>query len=234
MQKATTTKDTLIEQSYGQILLMIGDGRLKPSEFISHRLLAEQLKVSKQPIGVALQRLEYDGVVESVPRVGTRVRQVTAEDMWGMLQWRLGLEMRTATLAAEYGEPGEQKELRRLAEILDETIIKSDCPLAAIRRRDMDFHLALAEASHCQRLRQELCKLNIYYLKSILCEAVQISREGLLGIPIVRHVEIADAILARNRSLAAELMEKHIEQSPDMKKFSEWYKNNNQKTKELK
>jgi len=224
-EAAMPEKNTLIEQAYNDILIMIGDGRLSPSEIISHRSLAETLNISKQPIGIALQKLEADGVVESVPRVGTQIRQVTAEDMWGMLQWRIGLEMRTAALASEYITKTQLNKLEEMAAALDQRILRSEDIGRALRRHDMEFHLFLADCSGCFRLRQELSKLNIYYLKSILCEAVRVTRvEALSARSFVSHAKLVEAIKHGDKDNAAKVMEAHIERSSDMRKFTEWYK----------
>lgn len=226
MQENTVQeKNTLIDQAYNNILIMIGDGRLRPSEIISHRSLAETLNISKQPIGIALQKLEADGVVESMPRIGTLVRQVTAEDMWGMLQWRIGLEMRTIALASEYIGNSQLEKLQDMAAELDQNILKSNGSGKELRQQDMEFHLFLADCSECLRLRQELSKLNIYYLKSVLCEAVRVTRsEALSPRSFISHAKLVDAIRNGNSENAAETMRRHIESSSDMRKFTEWYK----------
>jgi DNA-binding GntR family transcriptional regulator len=227
MHDRSNSTQTLIKDAYGKILTMISESKLKPSEFISHRNLAEELKISKQPVSMALQWLERDGVVKSTPRVGTRIKHVTAEDMWGMLQWRIGLEVRTVVLACKYGSKENIERLLEQAKELDSLIGRKDVPVKKIYRKEMDFHLLIADMSACERLRQELDKLNIYYLKNSLCEAVRITRQETPLKAAVSHRKIVEAIIAGNSHSAAELMEKHLEQSSDMKKFVEWYKNNN-------
>ncbi len=218
-------KETLIEQTYKNILTMIANGKLKPSAFLSHRLLAEELNVSKQPVGIALQWLENDGIVESVPRVGTRIRQVTAEDMWGMLQWRMALETRIASLACCYANSSDIDKLQKKAYKVDEMIGNPKLDLTELQQADMAFHISLAKASHCEKLKNELSKINIYYLKNMLCEAVQMTRESIPSRSAVTHSEIAAAIAKGDSRLACEMVEQHLELSSDMRRFVEWYKN---------
>ena len=48
---------------------------------MSRRALASELGMSVIPVTEAIQRLEMDGLVESWPRVGTRVKVPTAQDI---------------------------------------------------------------------------------------------------------------------------------------------------------
>jgi DNA-binding FadR family transcriptional regulator len=84
--------------------------------------------------------------------------------------------MRTAALASEYIEKSQLRRLQEMALELDRNILRSNGSGKELRQLDMEFHLFLADCSECLRLRQELSKLNIYYLKSILCEAVRVTR----------------------------------------------------------
>lgn len=217
--------ETLTDRAYDRILSMIGDGKLKQAEIISHRSLAETLKISKQPICIALQKLESDGVVESIPRIGTQIRQITAEDMWGMLQWRISLEVRVVALASEYASDVSLARIAEMAFELDSSIIHFNGDIKSLRQKDMEFHLSLAECAECKRLRQELSKLNIYYMKSVICEAVQVAQADVTPAKIpVSHVKIIEAVKSHDPECASQLMLAHIEGSSDMRRFTEWYK----------
>ncbi len=61
-------------------------GKILRGEFplgaaLSRRKLGIQFGMSFLPISEAIQRLEHDGLVESGPRVGTRVRIPTPQDL---------------------------------------------------------------------------------------------------------------------------------------------------------
>ena len=51
-------------------------GEFAPGEWISERQLSERMGVSTSPIKHALKRLEYDGLVQNVPRRGRKVADV--------------------------------------------------------------------------------------------------------------------------------------------------------------
>src|SRR5262245_66620424 len=58
-------------------------GQLQIGKVISRRKLANELGMSLLPISEALMRLEFEGLLESRPRAGTRVRIPTPDDVRG-------------------------------------------------------------------------------------------------------------------------------------------------------
>src|SRR5689334_3381230 len=69
--------DSLAGRAYLEIRNKILKGDLAVGEALSRRKLAAELGISVPPITEALQRLEREGLLESKPRVGTRVRVPT-------------------------------------------------------------------------------------------------------------------------------------------------------------
>ena len=70
-------RGTLAEEAYLRIREDILRGNLVIGAPVSRRSLAKALDMSMLPVAEALQRLEREGLVESRPRVGTRVRVPT-------------------------------------------------------------------------------------------------------------------------------------------------------------
>jgi DNA-binding GntR family transcriptional regulator len=68
---------------------------------LSRRQLAEEMGMSVVPVAEALQRLETEELVESQPRVGTRLRIATPQDVRGHYVVREALETQSARLFAE-------------------------------------------------------------------------------------------------------------------------------------
>jgi DNA-binding GntR family transcriptional regulator len=56
-------------------------GRLRPGEALTETRLAEQLGVSRAPIREAIQDLENDGLVETTPYRGKRVKPLTVREV---------------------------------------------------------------------------------------------------------------------------------------------------------
>ncbi len=101
------------------------------------------------PISQALQHLEIDGLVESKPRVGTRVRVPTREDVLERYGLREALETQAARLCAEHADQSSRQELLKMGYHLDQlyaSIAGSDEDfLYSVHTYHMSFHLRVAE-----------------------------------------------------------------------------------------
>ncbi|HUC77830.1 MAG TPA: GntR family transcriptional regulator, partial [Vicinamibacterales bacterium] len=67
-------------------------GELPIGNVISRRRLAAELGMSLLPVSEAFQRLELEGLLESRPRAGTRVRIPNEQDVRGHYILRQALE----------------------------------------------------------------------------------------------------------------------------------------------
>ena len=148
----------LTEHAYLLIRDRILRGELPFGTGLSRRVLAEELGISIVPVGDALQRLENDGLVESRPRVGTRVRIPTAKAIRGHYILREALETQAARIFVEKASPDERTEISRLARQLD--TLYAELPetetdrerLFDVHRYHMRFHTRLAECTGCEEL----------------------------------------------------------------------------------
>ena len=91
-----------------------------PWAWRSRRKLAAELNISVPPVIEALQRLEREDLVESKPRVGTRVRIPTRQDIEDRSLVREALETQAARLFAERATAAEKKELRQMGRRVDQ------------------------------------------------------------------------------------------------------------------
>src|SRR6202158_1305408 len=87
---------SLSEQAYYTIRERILKGVIALGAPLSRRKLAAELGMSLLPVAEALQALESDGLVESRPRVGTRVCLPTAEEIYARYQVREAFESQSA------------------------------------------------------------------------------------------------------------------------------------------
>src|SRR5579875_1457894 len=99
--KRSAASISLAKRAYSDIRNAILRGDLPLGCPISRRNLARDLGMSVVPISDALQRLESEGLVESWPRVGTRVKVPTAQDIRGYYVVREALESQSARLFAQ-------------------------------------------------------------------------------------------------------------------------------------
>ncbi len=208
------------DQAYRQILKLMADGQIQESSIMSHRALAARFGMSKLPVSQAIKRLEREGMVRSVSRVGTRVCRMDAAQMWGVLQWRVALECQTARLACECMTVPQRAKLIDAAEEVDRL---ADGQAPGSGDADVDFHLLVADLSRCARLRRELDRLDIYYTKLAICEAVEAARKSP-PTPPPSHEALARTIGAGDVNAAEQCMRRHLEAGKGMYGFVRWYK----------
>src|ERR1700677_458587 len=118
--------DGLAGEAYLILRERILRGELAIGQSISRRKLAVELGMSFLPVSEALLRLENEGLVESRPRAGTRVRLPTREDVQGQYIVREALEVKSAMLFSTEATPTERSDLMRLAVRVDSLSVQTD------------------------------------------------------------------------------------------------------------
>jgi DNA-binding GntR family transcriptional regulator len=143
-------KTALAEQAYLALRERILRGQLALGAVLSRRRLAAELGMSLLPVTEAVQRLEAEGLLESRPQVGTRVRLPTERDLRERLVVREALECQSARLVCELASPQQRRELRRMAERMDTLFGHRDAAardpefLYALHRYHFDLHMTIA------------------------------------------------------------------------------------------
>jgi GntR family transcriptional regulator, rspAB operon transcriptional repressor len=151
--------ESLSDRAYLQIRDEILRGDLSIGDVLSRRKIAERLNMSFLPITEALQRLETDGLVESKPRIGTRVRIPTEQNIRDSYVIREALESQAARLCAEHISDDDRKEMRMGAQHLDQLYAISvpesghSMFMFSLHTYHMQFHLRIAELARCPGLR---------------------------------------------------------------------------------
>jgi DNA-binding GntR family transcriptional regulator len=83
---------TLVDRVHQRIWDWIQTDRLKPGDWLRIQDLARTLDVSDTPVREALIRLQQNGLVDTIPHVGTRVRRFTRQDIEELFDLREALE----------------------------------------------------------------------------------------------------------------------------------------------
>src|SRR5213594_4582901 len=117
--KETAMPSSLAGEAYEFVKQRILRGDLTIGQVISRRKIAAELGMSFLPVSEALLRLEFEGLLESRPRAGTRVRIPSREDVVGHFTVREALEVQAAMLFTSAATAAERGELRKLAARVD-------------------------------------------------------------------------------------------------------------------
>ncbi len=158
---------TLKEQAYSAMLGRILSGALTPGELLNRRGMAQELCMSAAPVHEAMIQLERDGFLEALPRLGTRVRTVSREDVRGHLVLREAFECQAARMIC--GIPVQRclPRLQTLAQAAD-TPDDSDTGRA---KAEVAFHVALVELAACPALLHEyhrVMQIGLFYRINLL------------------------------------------------------------------
>jgi len=186
-------------------------GEIPLGAALSRRRLAAELGMSLLPIAEALQRLENEELVESRPRVGTRVCLPTAEDIRERYEVREALESQAARLFAQRATVRERLDLEKMAEHMDAMFNRcADAAgdrdfLFAVQSYHSEFHQRIAEGTGCRALRQVIEKNHVLIFNCLFDVAAQ--RPPL---PPHFHRELMEAINKGNPEEADHAMRRHI------------------------
>ncbi len=196
--------------AYNRIRDDILNGRLAPGAPLSRRRIAEDLCMSAVPVGEALTRLEAEGVVESRPRAGTRVKIPSPDEIHGRYVVREALETHAARLFAELAHSRDRRRLVSMAGKLD----RDYSALQGVRERDtrtgverfhFDFHMFITRATGCKELLTAIERSRVLLSNWLFSIS---TRSPVL--PERWHRDLADALAEGTPEQAAEAMRVHV------------------------
>jgi DNA-binding GntR family transcriptional regulator len=197
-------QSSLASEAYTVVRQRILRGEIMLGQVISRRKLAAELSMSFLPVSEALLRLEIEGLLESRPRAGTRVRIPSPEDVKGHYVVREALEVQAAMRFATFATPGERSELKKLAVRVDALSTGNDRPLYQSVHQKLHAHIA--QCARCPALLDAIEKTHA--LASIwFC----VMRTPKAGDSPTRHQELADALCSGDPARAADEVRRHLE-----------------------
>jgi len=193
---------------YDKIKSMILGNELHPGQKIIQEKLASELGVSRTPLNKALQMLEFDMLVESIPRRGMYVKEIDMNEMLDVFDCREGLEGIAARSAATKHDPSIAINLKKIfAPFIGE---KKKISFDIYRLADEKFHLELIKSSG-NRVLSRLYFFDNLSSKIILLGLVRPPEETLDD-----HLKIIEAIRKNEPEVAAYEAAMHIRKSRDL------------------
>jgi DNA-binding GntR family transcriptional regulator len=200
--KESVTPASLAAGAYEFVKQRILRGELPMGQVISRRKIAAELGMSFLPVSEALLRLEFEGLLESRPRAGTRVRIPSREDVRGHYIVREALEVQAARLFAAGSTSEDRSELQKLAAKVD-TMSSSDQLLYLPQHEKL--HRRIADGARCPALTQAIEKTHAL-ASTWYCVAPEVSDEELSR----PHEDLVGVLVAGQPDEAAEAMRTHV------------------------
>ncbi len=192
---------SLIRQAYEQILQRILNRDYVPGQLLNRRDVAADLNMSMTPVREAMVQLEAEGLMETLPRRGTRIRMVRVEQVRDQLILRMALECQAARLYCGKSIRENEVQLVKLASAVDDADQKSIERMKA----DIIFHGALVELAHCPPLLQAFDQV----MRHSFFIAVNLVLKEELPIPN-QHVDLVKALATDDRDVAERLIREHL------------------------
>ncbi len=210
----------LTHRAYQHIQAEILAGRFAAGTLISETRIAEELGISRTPVGEAIRTLAAEGWVEQQPRRGTVVRTFSRREVIELYELREALETFAATKAAVLVSDTVLSRLDRyceemhgLAEDLKSTGGSSldGIPMRRFLAADMAFHLLIVRTagnSRIMKLVKQTRTISRVFRMRRQRHSLKVV-ERALG----HHRRIADALRAGDGDAAAAAMAEHIQSS---------------------
>lgn len=200
-------KRILRSHVHDALRLAIIGGRYPENERLNERQLATEFGVSTTPLEEAFRQLEAEGLIDTLPCRGVRVRlgRTCAEEM---IFARSALESTIAGVAAERITSEQTRELRQVLRRLKKASAGTDIGL--VMQLSAEYHNTIRFASSCQHLtrlveQQRFVDVNgRRFVHSDVAERAVAFKE---------HKEIARAIIAERPEEAERLMRWHFRRS---------------------
>jgi DNA-binding GntR family transcriptional regulator len=203
----------LSEQAYRRVRERILKGEYTFGMVLSRRDLANEFGMSLVPVNEAMSRLENEYLIENTPRVGTKVRTPTPQDIRGFWAVREGLETQAARLYARHATTREREELIESARQLDamhESTTSSDQPDSAVlydwRCAHMRFHTRIAEGTNLPFLTQQIEKNQLLVFNWFYDHQLYGGRK----LPAHWHEQLAHSLATGSEEIADSAMRKHL------------------------
>lgn len=203
-----------------QIRDLINIKNLEPGEKLpSERMLSEKFEVSRSNVREAIQKLEFYGILKSIPQSGTFVANIGVIAMNGMIEdilelqspnfkslveTRILLELKTARLAAIRRTDEDLELMEQALNAYKEKVNNGEDAV----QEDLLFHLAIAKACGNSTMNTFMLIITPQIITNF--EKYHVCDENQAQLGIDEHKAIFEAIKAQNPSLAKQKMKEHF------------------------
>ncbi|MGQ1946060.1 FadR/GntR family transcriptional regulator [Geofilum sp. OHC36d9] len=227
----TIEVESPVDKIIKQIRNSIASGQLKPGDKLpSERKLSDSFGVGRTYVRDAIKKLEFYGILKTLPQSGTivsgtdisamegliaNVIKLNEDDFFHLVETRVILETYACGQAALHRTSRDIADLEESLEAYKHTI---DARLSGVRE-DFNFHLRIAEASRNMVIKS-LMQILIPDILEIY-KKLNVCGEGRFYKSFENHKEILECIVKQDSKGAEEAMRSHLK---DVLDFSSSYK----------
>lgn len=198
------------DYAYEIICDRIVAGDLVPGQKLSLRDMSRLTGASNIPVMQALHRLESEGLVQTIPFVGSRVINFTDDVVKDRYVLRLAVECEVARILARRMGQQTYEDLRSFAEEIDAVDRKTAMMDREYWRKHAEFHMIMARATGYKSLVDSLYGISLFNLVR-RADASAYTRRA--DIPPDNHGQLLDAIRSGDPERADRAMRVHIDRA---------------------
>ena len=194
---------------------MIVEGALPPGQRISESDLCDQFGISRTPMREALKVLASEGLVEIKPNRGTRVSEITLEDIDELFEAVSGIERLCGELATEKMTEGDLEHLKDLNERMINYFKNGQ--RHDYFRLNQKTHNLIVQLSGNTVLREIHANIMIKVRRARYLAILSVDRWEE---SVKEHAEILKAMQARDADLAGKRIRNHVFKTGEVVKQS--------------
>jgi DNA-binding GntR family transcriptional regulator len=180
-------------------------GELVPGTPLREEALSSEYDVARHSLRSALRTLQGEGIVQIEPNRGARVKSLSPEDVRGLSELRIALEVEAARMALERGGGRLPRSVHKALERLVGVCRKDRATRGAVAEAHEALHHEIVLAAHSARLadvhHQAGAELRLFVL--------QLPPSWTLDRIASDHIEL----VKRLETEGAEALRPHIEES---------------------
>ncbi|MFY0625233.1 MAG: FadR family transcriptional regulator [Reichenbachiella sp.] len=213
--------ETPVDKIINQIKQLITSGQLNPGDKLpAERKLCEQLGIGRTHVRDAIKKLEFYGVLKTLPQNGTVVAglgitaleglisdvlRLEGKDFKSLVETRFLLETNAAMLAAERRTEKDIREIEKAMMAHKEKLVLHEYAV----EEDLMFHLKIAEASKNSVLTSLMLIITpdilSYFKEHDVCgDGRSVASKG-------EHEKIVECIKAQDVEEVGEMMKAHLQ-----------------------
>ena len=224
--------ETPVDKIIRQIRELITSGQLNPGDKLPpERKLSEKLGVGRSSVRDAIKKLEFYGILKTLPQSGTIVAgmgitaleglisdvlKIENSDFASLVETRVLLETETSKLAALRRTDQDISDIKKALEAYANKVKLGEQAV----EEDLMFHLKIAEASKNAVLKSLMLIITPDIINNFL--QLDICKDGRSAAVLDEHEVILKHIIKQEPEKAAEAMRRHLK---DVFDYSQSLKN---------
>lgn len=201
---------------FNQLRSDILQGKLKPGEKLTEQRVCDEYAVSRTPVREAFQKLEIDGLIETIPNRGAFVVGITTRDIQDMYELRKAYEAIAVRWAIERISKKEYEELLEAYEFMEFYTNKKDAD--KMLNINMHFHELIYNAAHNRMLLHVLTSYQVYTKQTKTNHRYV---DGYLDEVLAEHQQIFQAFRDKDPEAGAKAIITHLDNAKKRAHFAD-------------